>query len=95
MEIQSHLKDQWALVVKGLENPDFDFDLSEGAIQDLIDLFNIKIQKCSSGYICFKGHHVGHAKTAPSSGCAFCRFIKSQGLASNATLAEAVEKFKA
>lgn len=81
-EKQTELYKQWELIRQGLNHEGHEFDLSKNSLQGLIDEFNIKVQKCSTGYICFKGVNIGMGITGSSSGRAFCNYLKHIGVLS-------------
>lgn len=94
MQKNLSLRDQWPLIQKGIADLDFKFELNDESIADLIDLFNIKLQKCSSGFICFQGHKVGLARKATCSGMALCRFLHSQEFNSSVSIEEVIKHFE-
>lgn len=70
------------------------FDLTDDMIKWLLVEFNLKIQKTTSGHICFHGHNVGNGIVADSSGKALALFLKSSGLKINSEeVAKSIEDF--
>lgn len=55
------------------------FELSDETIALLLECYNIKIQKASSGFICYQGHNIGGGQMAKSQGEAFSLFLRAQG----------------
>jgi len=88
MDQLPNLVSHWPLIQQGLASPDEDFDLSELVIREVLDKFNIKVQACSSGFICFQGHSIGLGQHGGSSGCAFCRYLRQRGFSATSTVEE-------
>ena len=55
------------------------FELSDETVAYLLDSYNIKVQKISSGYMCYQGHNIGGGQSARSQGEAFALFLRIQG----------------
>lgn len=55
------------------------FELGDEFRKYVLDEFNIKIQKTSTGHICYYAHKVGEGQAALSDGEAFCLFLRHQG----------------
>lgn len=70
----SHL---FSIINRGISGKTF--HLSSELIKDLLNNYNIKIQKTENGYTCFHGHNIGEASVAQTSGESFCLFLKSHG----------------
>lgn len=93
MSKHAHLEAQWPEVLLAINDSDHEYDLSEDCLNEIIDCFNIKIQKCSTGFTCFQGHQVGHAQNGKSAGGTFSKFLKAQGFTSSSTLQEVQLKY--
>ena len=87
-----HLKSQWEQIQRSLGDSDFEFDLSRESIAELIDEFNVKVQSCSIGHICFKGHNIGHSQKGKTSGRALGNFLKQGGLSLDSSFEDFVQK---
>lgn len=87
------LEAQWPVVQLAIKDSDHEFDLSEDCLREIIDCFNIKIQKCSTGFTCFEGHNIGLAQHGKSAGGTFSKFLKVQGFTSSSTLQEVLLKY--
>jgi len=55
------------------------FELSDETVSYLLDRYNIKVQKITSGFMCYQGHNIGGGQTARSQGEAFSLFLRYQG----------------
>lgn len=66
-----------AVVNDGLSG--ISFELGEDVTKKLLLDFNIKVQRISTGFICYHGHNLGGSQTARSEGEAFALFLRQHG----------------